>query len=101
MRVGDEDINTIYTSTPCGPLTRAHAHQHNHQVSSFLNSCPSYLYNGDACTLVLFRNDGEDQKDDEDTKSLEENSQRYVLPINMHPHISSIASIASVIDEER
>jgi hypothetical protein len=49
----------------------------------------------------LFRNDGEDQKDDEDTKSLEENSQRYVLPINMHPHISSIASIASVIDEER
>jgi hypothetical protein len=23
------------------------------------------------------------------------------LPINMHPHISSIASIASVIDEER
>jgi hypothetical protein len=67
----DEDINTIYTSTPRGPLTRAYARQLDHQVSSFLNSCPSYLYNGDACTLVLLRNDREDQKDDENMKSFE------------------------------
>jgi transposase InsO family protein len=66
----DEDISTIYTSTPTptpsptplGPLTRARARQLNHQVSLFLNSCPSYLDNGDTCTLVLLRNDGEDQK---------------------------------------
>jgi hypothetical protein len=67
----DEDINTIYTSTPRGPLTRAHARQLDRQVSSFLNSYPSYLYDGDTCTLVLLRNDGEDQKDDEDMKSFE------------------------------
>jgi hypothetical protein len=62
--VFDEDINTTPTPspTPLGPITRARAHQLNHQVSSFLNSCPSYLDNGDACTLVLLRNDGEDQK---------------------------------------
>jgi hypothetical protein len=65
----DEDISTIHpsTSTPTpsptqlGPLTHARSRQLNHQVSSFLNSCPSYLDNGDACTLVLLRNDGEDQ----------------------------------------
>jgi hypothetical protein len=68
--MSDEDINTTPTPTPTptpapaplGPITRARAHQLNHQVSSFLNSCPSYLDNGDACTLVLLRNDGEDQK---------------------------------------
>jgi hypothetical protein len=65
---GDVDINTIYTSTPTssttplGPITRARGRELNHQVSSFLNSCPSFLDNGDACTLVLLRNDGEDQK---------------------------------------
>jgi hypothetical protein len=62
----DEDINTTPTPTPSpaplGPITRARARQLNHQVSSFLNSCPSYLDNGDVCTLVLLRNDGEDQK---------------------------------------
>jgi hypothetical protein len=62
----DEDINTTPTPTPSpaplGPITRARARQLNHQVSSFLNSCPSYLDNGDTCTLVLLRNDGEDQK---------------------------------------
>jgi hypothetical protein len=65
----DEDISTIHpsTSTPTpsptqlGPLTHARSRQLNHQVSSFLNSCPSYLDNGDACTFVLLRNDGEDQ----------------------------------------
>jgi hypothetical protein len=60
----DEDINTNYAFTlrPLGPLTRTHARQLNHHVSSFLNSRPSYLDNGDTCTLVLPRNDGEDQQ---------------------------------------
>ena len=62
----DEDINTSDTSTPTppplGPITRARARQLNHQLSSFLTSCPLYLYNGNARTLVLLRNDGEDQK---------------------------------------
>jgi len=68
LRGGDEDINTIYTFTPTpppiplGPLTHVCAHQFNHQVSSFLNSRPSYLDNRDTCTLVLLRNDGEDQQ---------------------------------------
>lgn len=61
----DEDINTIDTSTSPqvqlhDPITRARARQLNYQVSSFLNSCSSCLYPGDACTLVLLRNDGED-----------------------------------------
>jgi hypothetical protein len=60
----DEDINTTPTPSlaPLGPLTRARARQLNHQVSLFLNSCPSYLDNGNKYTLVLLRNDGEDQK---------------------------------------
>jgi hypothetical protein len=63
----DEDINTndASTSTPvpiAGPLTRAHACKLNHQVSSLLSSCPSCLDLGDACTLVLIRNQGEDRK---------------------------------------
>ena len=63
----DEDINTINTSTPkqvpiTGPITRARARQLNNQVSSFLSLCPSYLDHGDARTLVLLRNNGEDQK---------------------------------------
>jgi hypothetical protein len=34
----DEDINTTPTPSlaPLGPITRVHAHQLNHQVSSFL-----------------------------------------------------------------
>ncbi|WVZ57191.1 hypothetical protein U9M48_007605 [Paspalum notatum var. saurae] len=47
---------------PLGPMTRARARQLNHQVSSFLSSCPLGLYNGDVGALVLLRNDGEDQK---------------------------------------
>jgi hypothetical protein len=43
-------------------MTRARARQLNHQVSSFLTSCPLDLDNGDTCALVLLRNDGEDQK---------------------------------------
>ena len=74
---GDEDINTIDTSTPssgstpssattestpAGPITRTRARQLNYQVSAFLNSCPSYFNHGDTCTLVFLRNDGEDKK---------------------------------------
>jgi hypothetical protein len=64
----DEDISTINTSTPTqvqihGPIARACASHHNYLVSSFLNSCPSHLDNGDTCTLVLLRNGGDDQKD--------------------------------------
>ena len=63
----DEDINTNDTSTPTqvpisGPITHARARQLNHQVSSLLSSCSSYLDHGDACTLVLVRNQGEDRK---------------------------------------
>jgi hypothetical protein len=51
----DEDINTTPTPTPLPaplcPITRARARQLNHQVSSFLNSCPSYLDNGDRALL--------------------------------------------------
>ena len=73
MVKGDEDINTNDTSTPpptpaavtsppLGPITRARARQPNHQVNSFLNSCPLYLENGNMRTLVLLRCDGEDKK---------------------------------------
>jgi hypothetical protein len=64
----DEDINTgdastLPTPVPiAGPLTRARAHQINHQVSSFLSSCPSCLDLGNTCTFVLIRNQGEDRK---------------------------------------
>jgi hypothetical protein len=66
-RLSDEDINTDHTSTPststpAGPITRARARTLNHQVSSFLSSCPSDLDLGDMCTLVLIRNQGEDRK---------------------------------------
>ena len=61
----DEDITANDTSTPsppviAGPITRARARQLNHQVSSLLSSCSSYLDCGDPCTLVLLRNQGED-----------------------------------------
>ena len=44
----DEDINGDASEPPtpvpiASPLTRARAHQLNHQVSSFLCSCPSCL----------------------------------------------------------
>jgi hypothetical protein len=63
----DEDINTNDASMPApvpiaGPLTRARARKLNHQVSSLLSSYPSCLDLGDACTLVLIRNQGEDRK---------------------------------------
>jgi hypothetical protein len=57
------DINTSDTSTPThnqvsGPITRAHAHQLNNQVSSFLTSYSSYLDNGNVYSVLLLRNDG-------------------------------------------
>jgi len=64
----DEDINTgdastLPTPVPiAGPLTRARAGQLNHQVSSFLSSCPSCLDLGNTCTMVFIRNQGEDRK---------------------------------------
>ena len=51
------------TSSPLGPITRARAHQLNHQASSSLSSCPLYLDNGNMCTFVMRRNDGEDKKE--------------------------------------
>jgi hypothetical protein len=66
-REDDEDVNTNDASTPtpvplAGPLTRARARKLNHQVTSFLSSCPSCLDLRDTCTLVLIRNQGEDRK---------------------------------------
>ncbi len=67
LGTSDEDFNINDASTPvpvplAGPLTRARVRQLNHQVSSFLSSCPSYLDLGDTCTLVLIRNQREDRK---------------------------------------
>jgi hypothetical protein len=60
----DVDINTSDTSTPTHnqiscPITRAHARQLNNQVSSFLTSDSSYLDNGNMCSVLLLRNDGQ------------------------------------------
>ena len=60
MKVATHEYMNI--SLPLGPITRARARQLNHQVSSFLTLCSLYLYNGNARTLVLLRNDGEDKK---------------------------------------
>jgi hypothetical protein len=59
----DEDINTSDTSTPThnqisGLITWARACQLNYQVTSLLASYSSYLYNGNACSLLLLRSDG-------------------------------------------
>jgi hypothetical protein len=69
--ITDEDIATndistptpVSTSTtPLGPITRAHARRLTHQVSSLLSLGSSYLEIGDTCTLVLLRNNGLDPK---------------------------------------
>jgi hypothetical protein len=62
----DVDINTSDTSTPThnqisGPITRARAHQLNNQVSSFLASYSSYLDNGNMCSVLLLRNNGQER----------------------------------------
>jgi hypothetical protein len=59
----DVDINTSDTSTPThnqisDPVTQAR--QLNNQVSSFLPSYSSYLDNGNVCSILLFRNDGQE-----------------------------------------
>jgi hypothetical protein len=61
----DVDINIGDTSTPThnqisGPITRARAHQLNNQVSLFLASYSSYLDNGNVCSILLLRNDGQE-----------------------------------------
>jgi hypothetical protein len=61
----DVDINTSDTSTPThnqfsGPITRARARQLNDYVSSFLASDSSYLDNGNMCSVLLLRNDGQE-----------------------------------------
>jgi hypothetical protein len=61
--------HTIDTSMPIQVLisdliNRARVRQLNHEVSTLLmSSCPSYLDHRDPCTLVLFRNQGEDRKE--------------------------------------
>jgi hypothetical protein len=62
----DVDINPSDTSTPThnhisGPITQARAHQLNNQVSSFLTSYLSYLDNGNMCSVLLLRNDGQER----------------------------------------
>jgi hypothetical protein len=64
--ISDVDINTNETSTPThnqisGPITRARARQLNNQVSSFLASYSSFLDNRNMCSILLLRNDGQEQ----------------------------------------
>jgi hypothetical protein len=59
----DVDINTSDTSTPThnqisGLITRARVRQLNNQVSLFLASYSSYLYNGNVHYALFLRNDG-------------------------------------------
>jgi hypothetical protein len=61
----DVDINTSDTTTPThnqisSPITQARAHRLNNQVSSFLASYSSYLDNGNVCSILLLRNDGQE-----------------------------------------
>jgi hypothetical protein len=65
---GEDDmgINTSDTSTPThnqisSLITRAHARQLNNQVSSFLASYSSYLDNRNMSSILLLRNDGQEQ----------------------------------------
>jgi hypothetical protein len=62
------DINIGDTSTPThnqisGPITQARARQLNNQVSSFLASYSSYLDNGNVYSVLLLRNDGQEQNE--------------------------------------
>jgi hypothetical protein len=61
----DVDINISDTSTPThnqisGPITQARPRQLNNQISSFLASYSSYLDNGNMCSILLLRNDGQE-----------------------------------------
>jgi hypothetical protein len=60
------DINTSDTSTPThnqisSLITRARARQLNNHVSLFLASYSSYLDNGNMCSILLLRNDGQER----------------------------------------
>jgi hypothetical protein len=62
----DVDINTSDTSIPThnqifGQITWARACQLNNQLSSFLTSYSSYLDNGNVHSLLLLRNDGQEE----------------------------------------
>jgi hypothetical protein len=64
--VDDVDIYTSDTSTHThnqisGLITQARARQLNNQVSSFLASYSSYLDNGNMCSVLLCRNDGQEK----------------------------------------
>jgi hypothetical protein len=68
MQEGEDDVdnNISDTSTPThnqisGPITHARAHQLNNQVFSFLASDSSHLDNGNMYSVLLPRNDGQDQ----------------------------------------
>jgi hypothetical protein len=68
MQEGEDyvDINTSDTSIPTqnqisGPITRARACQLNNQVSSFLASYSSYLDNGNVCSILVLRNNRQEQ----------------------------------------
>jgi hypothetical protein len=58
----------MWTSTPAihphhqifGPITRARVRQLNNQVSSFQALYSSYLDNGNVCSILLLRNDGQE-----------------------------------------
>jgi hypothetical protein len=59
------ELNTSDTSTPThnqisGLITQTCARQLNNQVSSFLASYSSYLDNGNVCSVLLLRNDGQE-----------------------------------------
>jgi hypothetical protein len=59
------DINTSHTSTPIdnqifGLITQSCARQLNNQVSSFLACYSSYLDNGNVCSVLLLRNNGQE-----------------------------------------
>jgi hypothetical protein len=67
MQEGEDevDINTSDTSTPrhnqiFGPITRDCARQLKNQVFLFLACYSSYLDNGNMCSILLLRNDGQE-----------------------------------------
>jgi hypothetical protein len=64
----DVDINTSDTSTPThnqisGPITHARVRQVTNQVFSFLASYSSYLDNENVYSVLLLRNDGQEQNE--------------------------------------
>ena len=65
MRTSLFRIHTMSIPPTIGPLTRARAHQLNHEVSSFL-SVPLYFDNYgmllNNCDVLLLRNTGEEQQ---------------------------------------